>query len=129
VDPIHFPARKIRRDADWPTWLTDEERQHGHRGLYRFFSVDKTLLYVGISRSMQVRWAEHRVKAPWWTQVEFVAVSYYPPGCEMTDRVAERASVIHERPRFNKYLTKTDRKTAAALLPSVPPPAFPSAGR
>lgn len=124
MEPRHFPARPFNRDADWPTWLTSEERALGHGGLYRFYDAQRQLLYVGISRSMQVRWSAHRNTASWWPQVEFVAVSYFPDGCEVWPDVAEKASIAHERPPFNTNHANPSRAVAEGLLPYLPPPGF-----
>lgn len=124
MKPIHFPARFFDRDADWPTWLTDEERRHGHGGLYRFYGPNRELLYVGISRELMVRWSAHRNTAKWWTRVAFVAVSYYPSGCPVGSGTAERASIAHEKPAHNKDHANPSSAVALSLLPHVPPSAF-----
>lgn len=123
MKPRHFPARPFNRDADWPTWLTDEEKQYGHSGMYRFYDSERSLLYTGISNSMQVRWMNHRCTAKWWRQASFVAVSYFPDGCGVRADMAEKASIAHERPPFNINHKDPGRAVAEGLLPFLPPPA------
>lgn len=124
MDPKHFRARPFDRHADWPDWLTSEERAFGHGGLYRFYGADRHLLYVGISRHMEVRWGAHRNTAKWWTQVEFVAVSFFPEGCGVWPDQAEKASIAHEDPPFNSNHKHRGRAVTEGLLPYVPPPGF-----
>jgi hypothetical protein len=122
--PKHFPARAFDRDADWPGWLTSEERNWGSSGLYRFYDAQHRLLYTGISRCMQLRWSAHRNTAKWWSQAEFVAVSYFPDGCGVWPGMAEKASIAHEDPPFNSNHKYPSKSVAEGLLPYVPPPGF-----
>jgi hypothetical protein len=124
MKPKHFPARSFDRTADWPGWLTSEERALGHGGLYRFYDADRELLYVGISRQMTVRWSAHRNTAAWWSRAEYVAVSYFPPGCRVYEDMAEKASIAHEQPPFNTNHRNPSRAVAKGLLPYLPPPGF-----
>lgn len=124
MDPKHFRARPFDRHADWTQWLTNEERAFGHHGLYRFYDADQRLLYVGISRHMEVRWSAHRNTAKWWPLVEYVAVSYFPAGCGVWPDLAEKASIAHEDPPFNSNHKNPPQSTAERLRTYVPPPGF-----
>lgn len=124
MDPKHFRARPFDRHADWPSWLTDEERAWGSNGLYRFYDADHQLLYVGISRALQFRWSAHRTTARWWPRVKYVAVSFFPDGCGVWPDLAEKASIAHEDPPFNSNHKHPGRSAAERLLPYLPPPGF-----
>jgi hypothetical protein len=126
MHPKHFPARPIDRNADWPGWLTSEEKRWGSGGLYRFYDARRRLLYTGISRCMPLRWSAHRTTASWWHQAEFVAVSFFPDGCGVWPDQAEKASIAHEDPPFNSDHKHPGRATAEHLLPYLPPPGFES---
>lgn len=128
MDPKHFRARPFDRHADWPGWLTSEERAYGDSGLYRFYDSERRLLYVGISRHVEVRWSAHRNTAKWWPQAEYVAVSFFPDGCGVWPDLAEKASIAHEDPPFNSNHKHPPRATAERLLPYLPPPGFEVAG-
>ncbi|WP_406227433.1 GIY-YIG nuclease family protein [Streptomyces anthocyanicus] len=124
MEPKHFRARPLDRHADWTRWLTDDERTFGHSGLYRFYDANRRLLYVGISRHMEVRWSAHRTAAKWWPLARFVAVSFFPVGCGVWPDLAEKASIAHEDPQFNSNHKNPPRSTALRLHPYVPPPGF-----
>ncbi|MFF7411587.1 GIY-YIG nuclease family protein [Streptomyces lydicus] len=124
MNPVHFRARPIDREADWPTWLTPEEREYGQDGLYRFYDARRQLLYVGISQQMMVRWSAHRNRAKWWAQVAYVAVSFFPGDCPISSATAERASIAHEKPPHNKNHTCPSPAVELSLRPHVPPSGF-----
>lgn len=124
MKPKHFTARPFDRDADWPDWLTPEERAMGHGGLYRFYDARHQLLYVGISRHMEVRWSAHRNTSPWWPKAEFVAVSFFPAECGVFADQAEKASIAHEQPPYNANHRNPSAAVAKSLLPFLPPPGF-----
>jgi predicted GIY-YIG superfamily endonuclease len=67
--------------------------------LYRFFSGDDELLYIGISLEPAARWGQHRADKPWWSEVATVTVE------TVADRelalAAEREAIIAEQPRYN----------------------------
>lgn len=69
------------------------------QALYRFWDVDDTLLYIGISLDPGKRWKQHREDKPWWSDVAKVTVETYPSRSAAMD--AERAAIAAERPRYN----------------------------
>lgn len=68
--------------------------------LYRHFSEDGTLLYVGISNSAVRRLGQHMRGARWATEISRVEVSQYPS--RESALAAEKAAIIAELPLWNK---------------------------
>lgn len=67
--------------------------------LYRHFSADGELLYVGISLSAVVRLAGHRNTSHWFRQIASVTVEKFATRQE-AER-AERLAIEREKPRHN----------------------------
>ena len=67
--------------------------------VYRCWSEDGDLLYVGCSVNVRARLAAHRRGAPWWPQVAKVTTVDYVDG--FGGFWAEKAAIQSERPRFN----------------------------
>jgi predicted GIY-YIG superfamily endonuclease len=66
--------------------------------LYRLYDGDGTLLYIGITRDPNGRFAAHAADKPWWDQVvrhslEEVAAP--------TASIVERDAIRAEHPRYN----------------------------
>lgn len=68
--------------------------------LYRFYSQNGTLLYVGISLSAISRYGHHKLNGDWWLQVSRMELVNYPS--RKTAEKAETAAIVNERPLFNK---------------------------
>lgn len=66
--------------------------------LYRYYSADGRLLYIGISLHAAVRASNHRAR-PWWSDVATITVEH------LDDRTvalaAERSAIIDENPLYN----------------------------
>lgn len=69
--------------------------------LYRFYDADDQLLYVGISRRPDTRWAEHRHPrySPWSKFVASRTLSWF--ASRTLAEAAEVAAIKDEKPRFN----------------------------
>ena len=67
--------------------------------LYRFFDDAESLLYVGITGSLEYRIGTHRSKKPWWDLVATLTVERFPSRREA--EVAERIAIRDEAPVFN----------------------------
>lgn len=67
--------------------------------LYRFYSSDGTLLYVGITTAGVSRWTHHSKDKPWWLQVDTVRVEHYHSLVEL--RAAEVVAIRAQRPLHN----------------------------
>lgn len=106
----HFPLRKLDRDAHKYHFFTPErshpawKTSHKFDLLYRFYDSDLQPLYIGITAVGGTRWDQHRKHSEWWPLAEYVAVSFY----ESYDavRVAEKAAIRHEQPRFNRLFLR-----------------------
>lgn len=102
--PIHFPLRRLDRDAPTKQLIPGEQRPDGYLilwpYLYRFYNAHRQPLYIGISSCYATRLDNHRKRSEWWPLAEYIAISAYPSHEEVKE--AERAALRHEQPRFNK---------------------------
>lgn len=78
--------------------------------VYRFFDVEGTLLYVGLSGRLADRLELHRRK-DWWQKVATIAVAHYPD--RASAREAELLALEFEAPRFNS-IRECDKLAARA---------------
>ena len=76
--------------------MTDQQTPHV---LYRFYSAENELLYVGITVNAPARFAQHRAEKPWWLSVARIELEQHPD--RDTVLAAERAAIIAERPLHN----------------------------
>jgi predicted transcriptional regulator len=69
--------------------------------VYRFFSADGWLLYVGMTVNTLVRFAHHRASAPWWHLADQnrTAITWYDSRTEAAS--AEIAAIEAEKPEWN----------------------------
>jgi predicted GIY-YIG superfamily endonuclease len=67
--------------------------------LYRFFDAVDRLLYVGITRDVGTRFAAHRRKAGWWSEV--VRCEYLALPDRASAEAAEALAIVTERPLHN----------------------------
>jgi hypothetical protein len=67
--------------------------------LYRFFDGEGRLLYVGMTINPGRRMDRHRTAKEWWTEVVEIRMEQFPD--LDTLRVAERAAIVAEKPRYN----------------------------
>ena len=69
-------------------------------GLYRLYSSDGTLLYVGISSDPQRRFSQHAADKCWWTHVARKEIEWY----ETRDNAlaAEEAAIRAKQPAWNQ---------------------------
>ena len=68
--------------------------------LYRFYSQNGTLLYVGISISAISRYGHHKSNSGWWLFASRMEILNYPTRAEA--ELAEKSAILSERPLFNK---------------------------
>lgn len=68
--------------------------------LYRHFSEDGQLLYVGTSANQPRRTLEHAKCKPWFTQVVRIEIEWFEQ--ELLARAAETRARKEEKPRYNK---------------------------
>lgn len=71
----------------------------GETALYRHFSGEERLLYVGITNNYARRAGEHSDDKPWWTQVRRSTVEMFPS--RKAAEVAEKRAIEREHPQYN----------------------------
>lgn len=74
--------------------------------LYRFYSGDGQLLYIGITIDVERRWKQHASSAVWWHLRARHAVEHFPSRAEA--ETAERAAVRAEKPLYNYVYSAPD---------------------
>jgi predicted GIY-YIG superfamily endonuclease len=67
--------------------------------VYRLFSADGTLLYVGVTRDIAVRFSSHEQDKRWWPQVARKTMTWY--GSRDEALTAEDAAIAAESPAYN----------------------------
>lgn len=67
--------------------------------LYRHYSKDGELLYVGISKSAPARLAQHMAGSPWAREIARVEIEYLPDRERALE--AEREAIQCEKPLWN----------------------------
>jgi predicted GIY-YIG superfamily endonuclease len=74
--------------------------------LYRFFSHDDSLLYVGMTTNPGNRFSAHSVTKPWWSSVSRIEIEHYQTINELKE--AEREAIRREAPRHNVQHVQKD---------------------
>ena len=74
--------------------------------MYRFYDAADALLYVGISRNLVARWAQHEVEKTWWSAVARKTVTMY--GSRREAELAEGHAIRSESPLHNKAMGRRD---------------------
>lgn len=75
-------------------------REYNEHVLYRFFSADGALLYVGITNSPRDRFSQHRSAAPWWEEATSITLTRYTNRNELA--AAEIHAIKTENPKYNR---------------------------
>lgn len=73
--------------------------------LYRLWSSDGTLLYVGISNSSLKRLGQHLGSKTWTSDVALVTIEWFASRCDAAS--AEIEAICTERPAFNIVHSRT----------------------
>lgn len=71
----------------------------GKQTLYRFWSHNHELLYIGISSNLPQRITEHRQNKKWWTDIATITVEHFPDRASVS--AAEKIAIQNERPLWN----------------------------
>jgi hypothetical protein len=74
--------------------------------LYRHFDHDGRLLYVGISLSAVTRTAQHRSRAPWFSQITRIEIEWHKS--RSAAALAEKRAIKAERPLYNIVHNEAD---------------------
>lgn len=81
------------------TAMPDPRAKREPTALYRLYSADETLLYIGISADPDRRFKQHRDAKPWWPQVAQKTIEWHP---SRNRALAEEADAIKaEAPAYN----------------------------
>jgi hypothetical protein len=67
--------------------------------LYRLYAADGTLLYIGVTGKLSVRFYSHSREKRWWPQVAGMRLAWYANKAEAEE--AERAAIFSEDPVHN----------------------------
>ena len=81
--------------------------------VYRLFSADCELLYVGVSGELCRRLREHSRRAPWWARADHGTTEQHTDW--FSARAAERLAITDESPTHNqdRSLRSDDRVTVS----------------
>jgi len=89
--------------------------------LYRHYSADGNLLYVGISKSAVARLAQHAQTSSWVKDIVTITVEKFSTRKEALN--AERFAIASEKPIYNKQKSPTIRPATPVIknfyIPSV----------
>lgn len=67
--------------------------------LYRLYDWVDDLLYIGISETAIVRFSQHLIAKPWWTDVALIRLEHFASRAEALE--AEGEAIRCEAPRYN----------------------------
>ena len=84
--------------------------------LYRHFSEDGTLLYVGISINGFRRLADHRHHAHWFEQIRTITLEMFPSRQSVIQ--AEREAIASEGPKHNRMVPFFCANRSQGLTPT-----------
>lgn len=71
--------------------------------LYRLYAADGTLLYIGVTGKLPVRFYYHSREKRWWPQVHGKRITWYDDRAEAEE--AERCAILGEDPAHNVFHT------------------------
>lgn len=74
--------------------------ESGRTALYRIYGEAGTLLYIGITGNVPVRWNAHERRQPWWAELRSLVIELHDSWEEA--EAAEEAAIKAERPKYNK---------------------------
>ena len=85
--------------------------------LYRLYSIDGALLYIGIAGSWPRRMAEHARQQPWWRDVADLKLEVHPT--RAAAETAERDAIRAEKPAHNVTHNGAGQPTSRRDQPDV----------
>lgn len=88
--------KRMQRDVRFPPTMLVKVKG---RWLYRLWSADDTLLYIGVTDRGRAREKEHARTKPWWPQVHYITVEPIATRAELMH--LERVAIRKEHPLFN----------------------------
>lgn len=106
--------------------FADKTTKEKKTAVYRHFSNNGTLLYVGVSASVMSRLFDHRDGAHWYDDVTRVDLEWFPN--RKAALAAERKAIKEEFPAYNNIMSGNDMTTHAMEylleLRDDPPPGY-----
>jgi predicted GIY-YIG superfamily endonuclease len=100
-----FPPSLVEPDeAEKPAFAGHSREQW----LYRFYDVDGSLLYIGVTQRGEERFADHRKRKAWWPEVAATTRQVY--GTRADVLTAERHAIYREKPKYNIVHAGTGRR-------------------
>lgn len=72
----------------------------GPTALYLLYDHTRELIYAGITANLERRFATHKCRSPWWDEVVYRAVIWYPS--RSAAEAAEDRYIEWMAPRWNK---------------------------
>lgn len=87
------------------------------QALYRFFSDEGELLYVGITMNPSARWPKHAATKQWWHEIETITVETFDSRAEVL--TAEKEAIKTERPTYNIVHAEPVKTEPAPASPEV----------
>lgn len=79
--------------------------------VYRFFDKDDQLLYVGVAKDPERRWAKHASDKDWWSQVARKTTEWHDTRAEAL--AAEATAIREDWPKYNVTHNVRDRAQRA----------------
>lgn len=79
--------------------LTRRNKEEGPTAVYRFYDIDDTLLYVGITSDLRYRWQQHRESKNWWPSIYRASVVWLNTRKDALKE--ESAAIQSEAPVYN----------------------------
>jgi predicted GIY-YIG superfamily endonuclease len=73
----------------------------GETSVYRIYDRDKGLLYVGMGRNPENRWASHAERHAWWSEAASFRVEWYATRKEAA--AEELRAIRSESPKHNVH--------------------------
>lgn len=99
LDQYEGPA--LRFTLPTGNWRSDDLTvEGGVTLLYRMWTADRQLLYIGITGNPAERWMRHRRTKPWWPDVALIGHARYTH--EWKALHAEVRAIRTERPIHNR---------------------------
>jgi predicted GIY-YIG superfamily endonuclease len=85
--------------------------------VYRVFASDGTLLYIGSTLDLDMRFQRHSTHSEWFPEARRITIEWIQ-GLNAA-RAAEAAAIAAEHPKYNRAGTSRDRRLRAnrALTP------------
>lgn len=106
----------------------DRQRTTDAACVYRIFSADNNLLYIGATYSLWRRFAQHQQKSAWWLEADFYTEQWFATRAEAN--AAEETAIRTEHSRYNRagvdlpyqpYVNRWELLPPATVLPASNP--------